>query len=114
MTSWRKTAVVVTLNVFLFCGSLSLPAADPLLNFTKFRLPYPPYPYRAWLNHEQGTVQLHVVFGSGGHVLSCKILKSSGSALLDNSTVYFIKGNWHNFALAGKAFSFPVTYTLNQ
>ncbi|HEY1661881.1 MAG TPA: TonB family protein [Verrucomicrobiae bacterium] len=57
--------------------------------------PYPPYPQSAIEHGIQGTVTLLLRGDAAGNVVSITIKESSGSPVLDQSTVAFIKNHWH-------------------
>ena len=54
----------------------------------------PPYPHAAKLQHIQGSGVCHVVFGGNGRVTSATMKKSTGSDILDSSTIGYIKETW--------------------
>lgn len=49
------------------------------------------YPSQALRNNDQGTVSYELLVGSDGRVQSCRIVRSSGSALLDQTTCRIIQ-----------------------
>jgi TonB family protein len=75
-------------------------------------LPFPPYPLRAYENHEQGRLILRLKFDKEGAVADCRVLVSSGTADLDRPTVAFIKAHWRDKDFAGLTQEVPVTFVL--
>ena len=74
------------------------------------QLPVPQYPLEAYKHHVSGFILLLVTFGSDGNVADCSVVHSSGSKLLDDPTVRWIKRNWHTVVFAGKINVVPITY----
>ncbi|HEY1711216.1 MAG TPA: energy transducer TonB [Rhizomicrobium sp.] len=54
----------------------------------------PPYPDMAIRLAQQGTVTLRLSIGPDGMVDDAQVEKSSGSALLDDAAVAWVKGHW--------------------
>jgi TonB family protein len=75
-------------------------------------LPAPPYPYQARLNHQEGTVRLHIVFDGGGGIASADVVSSSGVEILDSSSRIWVFGHWKNASLAGKSVNVPLIYDM--
>lgn len=73
--------------------------------------PQPPYPYDAKLRHYQGTVvvALNVV---GGQIVGAEVASSSGYAILDTSTVQWVRQKWHFPADVTRNLTLPVKFQL--
>jgi TonB family protein len=56
--------------------------------------PQPPYPKIALEEGEQGTVPVLMTADGTGHIISIELKESSGSPILDNSTLDFLKRHW--------------------
>ena len=75
--------------------------------------PQPPYPKLALEEGQQGTMLLRLGGDAAGNVISVDVKESSGFALLDRSTVDFIKRRWHLPVSAGsQLFQTRITYKL--
>jgi protein TonB len=75
--------------------------------------PEPPYPEFAKQAGEQGTVVLLLTVDDVGAVTSISIKESSGSSVLDRSTVNFIKHRWIQPAInASHLFQVSISYQL--
>ena len=59
-----------------------------------WRTPKPPYPAQARMSHVQGTTTVRITTDASGNVSSVVIVKSAGSAILDNSTQGYVRNNW--------------------
>jgi periplasmic protein TonB len=56
--------------------------------------PHPPYPKLALEQREQGSVRLGITVDTGGVITAVQIKESSGSPVLDRSTLDFVKRHW--------------------
>ena len=56
--------------------------------------PPPPYPRNALARRMEGTVVLRIHVGAGGEPLEVSVEDSSGSALLDQAALKFVKARW--------------------
>lgn len=56
--------------------------------------PHPPYPKIALEQREQGSVRLGITVDTGGVITAVQIKESSGSPVLDRSTLDFVKRHW--------------------
>ena len=75
--------------------------------------PQPPYPQMALELGQQGTVVMQMVADANGLVTSISVLKTSGSALLDRSTLDFVKRHWIlPSGTAGRIFQAPIHYLI--
>lgn len=54
----------------------------------------PPYPPLSVAMNEEGGTLLEALIGADGKVISDKVVKSSGSARLDDAAAEHVKGNW--------------------
>lgn len=91
------------------------PAAPPHeLVVGSGHFPQPTYPPRAKLMRISGTVVVNVHFDGSGGVGSVDVESSSGSSILDSSSVNFIRENWHDASWAGKSGRVPIRYQLIQ
>ncbi len=59
-----------------------------------WKTPHPPYPMQARMSHITGSTSVKFTTDASGSVSSVVIVKSAGSAILDNSTQSFVKMNW--------------------
>ena len=76
--------------------------------------PQPPYPQMAKDLAQQGTVLLSMTVDANGLITSIEIKQSSGSAILDRSTLEFVKRHWILPAgEAGRIFEAPIHYVLS-
>ncbi len=73
-----------------------------------FLTPHPPYPLQARAQHLEGVVTVKITWAAAGNVKEVVVVKSSGSRILDENTVNFIKAKWRS--LIGK----EVTHTITQ
>lgn len=73
----------------------SAPAPTPAASVApRYARPRPPYPNEARLAHTTGTGVCHIVFGADGRVSSAEMTRSTGSSVLDLSTMDFVSANW--------------------
>lgn len=79
----------------------------------KGRLPKPPYPEFARSAGMQGTVRLAVSFGPSGAVESVSVISTTGFSALDESTVSFVRRNWHWPTGTAHRHTVPLTFRLN-
>lgn len=79
----------------------------------KGRLPKPPYPEFARSAGMQGTVRLAVSFGPSGAVESVSVISTTGFSALDESTVSFVRRNWHWPTGVAHRHTVPLTFRLN-
>ena len=75
--------------------------------------PNPPYPYKARVNHEEGSGVVKVVFDEKGNALSAAITKSTGSEVLDNNTVRYVVSAWKTTGGKKLTASFPRSGLIN-
>lgn len=66
------------------------PPAKPPGSHPKVLFSYEDYPAEAVRNHWQGTVIADLTVSAAGRVTACKIVKSSGHAVLDDATCNII------------------------
>ncbi len=59
-----------------------------------WKTPHPPYPAQARMSHVTGSTTVRFTTDASGSVSSVVIVKSAGSAILDNSTQGYVKMNW--------------------
>ena len=81
------------------CASPPLPrhpTGEVPPGFVGMITPHPPYPLQARAAHITGTVIVRVTFAAAGPVRTVKIMKSSGSEILDSNTVNYIKAKWRS------------------
>jgi TonB family protein len=77
--------------------------------------PEPPYPKIAQEEAQQGTVTVLMTADDAGNIVSIDVQASSGSPILDHSTVDFIKRHWTLPAGAGnRLFQTSITYQLQS
>ena len=74
--------------------------------------PDPAYPAQARRDRIQGTVTISISVVNGG-VTSVRVLKSSGSALLDETTLSHVQRRWKWPAGTTQTFTRPITYRLS-
>jgi outer membrane biosynthesis protein TonB len=75
--------------------------------------PRPPYPGFAIRTYEQGTVNLHLTFGTTGTVVKCRVDSSTAPKDLTDFTVDFVTKNWASSKWAGKTEDLPITFKLH-
>ncbi len=91
---------------------------DPNPNFTKWVFSYIKYPQEAAKNKIMGRTVLQFVISKEGKVTDVKVLRSSGSELLDNEAVRVISSSpdWEPGKMDGKPvnvkYTFPVVFML--
>jgi periplasmic protein TonB len=83
------------------------PAIDP-----HSPLSQPPYPPAAIRDGIQGNLALDVLVGSDGHVRDARVVRSSGSALLDRSAVDEARRHWKLRPATRDGVPFEKWYTL--
>ena len=65
--------------------------------------------------HQQGTVVLYMTADERGMVTDIKLVQSSGSSILDRSTLDYVKKHWILPPGApGRIFEAPIHFTLEQ
>lgn len=72
--------------------------------------PHPTYPYEARRAHATGSGKFMVIFDSGGSVSDVETIKSTGNAILDQTTINTFR-RWRAKPGVGKVIV-PITYTL--
>lgn len=74
--------------------------------------PAPSYPEMARRLHQQGTVVLYMKSDEQGRITEIKVLQSSGSQVLDRSSLDFVKRHWILPSGApGRVYEAPIRYT---
>jgi TonB family protein len=77
--------------------------------------PEPPYPKIAQEEAQEGTVTVLMTADEAGNIVSIDVQESSGSPILDHSTVEFIKRHWTLPAGRGnRLFQTSITYKLQS
>ena len=71
-----------------------------------WKTPRPPYPRSQLLSRVQGTTTVHFTTDASGNVASATIVKSTGNAALDASTLSFVRANWRGPANASRTTEF--------
>jgi TonB family protein len=86
--------------------------AAPQIRAGTNQLPRPPYPMQAFRSRIEGTVLYRVSFDASGTVDSVEVVKSSGSAILDNETRHYMLQNWHDPEFAGQSGTVPIVFQI--
>ena len=90
---WRRNGYVVPDTEIKDRAPAPAPTAAASVA-PRYARPRPPYPNEARLAHTTGTGVCHVVFGADGRVSSAEMTRSTGSSVLDLSTMDFVSDNW--------------------
>jgi TonB family protein len=82
-----------------------------IANEPVFSNPMPTYPAQALRSKQEGTVLLRIATDNDGSATSLKVMKSSGSVLLDSHTIEWIRSRWA-FPNAERTYFVPIVYQL--
>ena len=71
-----------------------------------WKTPRPPYPRSQLMSRVQGSTTVHFTTDASGNVTSASIVKSTGNAALDASTLSYVRANWRGPANASRTTEF--------
>ena len=100
-----------TLPIWMFCKTLEVPSTGGKKS-VRVAGSRPPYPYKARASNTQGSGLVQISFNKMGDAISAVMAPSTGSKILDENSVNYVRQRWKSSGGTDVSTIVPVVYQL--